>query len=142
MVSLVEVDFRKESKIRTMLSKINKRPETLTPLYTCILDELHPTFSQIACGLPYLFNAQVFGCSILQKRSWFEEKLGLVGETTYFLLFHGFLGVFEANSNNKRLLSLQNCLLEITGYLLSFLNHLMQGSTSKILQNFLKCEKT
>ena len=31
-----------------------------------------------------------------------------------FLLFHGFLGVFEANSN-KMQLPLQNCVLEIPG---------------------------
>ena len=93
MVFLIEVKFWKGSKIGTMLSKI-KKVRKLWHL-CCKLDELHPTFSRFSFWIPYCFNVQVTGSSIVQKLSWFEQKLGLVSQTTLFL------GVFKPIPTKK-----------------------------------------
>ena len=91
-----------------MLSKI-----TNVGNIRCKLDELYATFFPLAFWIPYCFNAEIIGNSILQKILWFEQKLGVVCQRA-FLLFHGFSGVFKPIPKTMQL-SLQNCLLETPG---------------------------
>ena len=70
MVFPIERTYQKGSKIETIISKIRQIWHLC-----CKVDELHPNFSQIAIRIPYCFNAQVNGNSILQKLLWFEQKM-------------------------------------------------------------------
>ena len=112
MVFLIEVNFRKVSKIGTMLSKIKKVRKLW---HICSkLNELHPTFSAIAFWIPYCLNAHVIWSSILQKFSWFEQSLGLVCQTTCFFAVSSVLGCFWGQLQQKMQIS-QNCLVERPG---------------------------
>ena len=114
MVFLIEVNFRKRSKIGTNMSKINK-VRKLWHL-CCNLDDFHTTFCYpIALWIPYWFNALVIGSSTLQKLSWFEQKVGFVFQVTRFFVVPWFFGCFWGQFHLKMQLFLQNCLLELPG---------------------------
>ena len=89
---LIEVRFRKRSKIRTMLWKIKK---------VGILDIF------VVNSINFVSLFFLFGSFILQRLSWFEQKLGLVCQTTCLFVVSWIFGGFEANFNKQRPLSFQ-----------------------------------
>ena len=59
-----------------------------------------PLFSQIAFWIPHWLNAQVNGSFILQKLSWFEQKLGTICQKTCFFVVSWVLGVRPIQAKN------------------------------------------
>ena len=121
MVFLIEVYFRKGSKIVTMLSKMNK-VRKLWHL-CCKLDELHPSFFKFAFWIPHCFNAKVIGSSI-RKLPWFEQKLESVCQTCIFVVSR----IFGSKTQFSPKLPTGDTRIS---HCWVFLNLFMQGSSSK-----------
>ena len=86
MIFLIDVNFRKGSKIGTKLPKIKKDTFVAKSM------RLIPLFSPIAFWIPYCSNAQVIGSSIRQKFSWFEQWLRFICQTTCFFVVSWLFG--------------------------------------------------
>ena len=103
----MEVNFRKGSKIGTMLSKLKKsrnldtsvvNPMNFIPLFPQLRFECLIVSTLRSLDVPFLKNFRGLNKNGDQS---FKQRA--------FLLFHGFLGVFEA------FFAQRSCLLEILG---------------------------
>ena len=113
MIFLIEVSFRKVSKIGTILSKI-KKVRKLWHL-CCEFGELHVHFSH-----NFVLNTLLFKrwghwnfSSLKTFMAW--TKMGLVCQTLCFFVVSWIFGCFWDQFQQKMQLSLENCLLEIPG---------------------------
>ena len=82
------------------VNECKESSETLTPC--CKLDKLHPTFPQFSFEYPIVSTVrslEVLFFEIFRRvnKSWNY----FVKQRVFLMLFHGFLDIFEANSNKK-----------------------------------------
>ena len=98
---LIEQNFRKGSKNGTMLTKTEKIWNF--GHVCCQIREILSLFLyQIAFWIPFCFNVQVNGSSILQKHSWIESKLIIIcEEKCFFSIFWIFVSFGGQSFSNK-----------------------------------------
>ena len=111
MIFLIEVNFRKESKIGTMLSKIKKVRKLRH--FCCKLNELHPTFF-LQLRLEYLIISTLRSLEVLFFNNFRDLNKNwdlFVKQRTCFVVsrIFGFLRPIPT----KKQLFLETCLLEI-----------------------------